>query len=178
MSARASSLLLVAAALAACEADSTRWQPTPPVDPDGPYVALREVSTGTSELRLELVGAGLTDVYGIAYRLTYDPAVLAPTVVEPNAQFWPAEPRSIHQAAIPPLAPGVLVAVMSRRGSLPGEETADAADGGTVLATIVFTRKSPSATSSIDFVAARSAVIDSAGAPLAGVTWLGGQLRR
>jgi len=128
-------------------------------------VYLRLVTLDEQSLTLEVVGNGITGLYGLAFRLYYDPDVLDFAEMTP-ASAWPANAISIarkHPA-------GVLAAAITNRGPAAGLDFSDQ-----VLATLRFTLLNKD-DSCINFIDIRCALVDTAGAEIPGRTWTGGRL--
>ncbi|MCA9594640.1 MAG: hypothetical protein KC776_15050 [Myxococcales bacterium] len=134
--------------------------------PSGASVTLREKSLTNGELVLEVVAKGVSDVYGVAFRLSYDPAVAQLASLEPGA-LW-GSPAPIAMAS--EKTPGLLVAVVSERGSAKGLVADDA-----VVATVTL-KLTQAAETPISFVSYRSGVVGSDGERAAGVSFAGGAL--
>ncbi len=166
-------VLGLAVGLSACSSHRVaQWVPDPPAS--APAVSLRLVRQTRTELRVQVVASDVPDLYGIAYRIRFDPAVLSFVSHAPAEDYWPAASARLDSAVVPVAAPGQLVAAITRRGDVPGEDT------GTeqVLAELVFRRTEPGQSSPLGFVTARSACFDAAGTPIPDVSFVGGQLRR
>lgn len=130
--------------------------------PAAPAISLRGVEVTPDRVVLEVVGHGLDSLYGVAWRLSYAPDVLALHEMTP-APAWTA-------AAAREGAPGLLVAGISGTGTFPGADV-----DGDALATLRFdlARSSPT---SIDFVVDRSLAEAADGTAIADMTWVGGAL--
>lgn len=129
----------------------------------GPSVYLRARSISATALTLEVVGRALPSVYGLAFRLERDPAVLTYASFAKVAP-WSATAFAVAQEP----TPGLLVAGLSERGAAPGFAATD-----TVLGVLDFELATVAA-SSLTFVEAESAVAQADGTELAGVSWIGG----
>lgn len=173
MALRLLALLLASAALG-CSADED--PPTPSAHgrsfrsdapPQGPLVHLRASELTDAQLVLELRARGVDDVYGVAWRLSYDPAVLRFAELDPAPSFGSPGAR-IYAAAEP--RPGLMVGVVSAQGSVPGADGSNAA-----IATIGFDVRARG-DARIDFVVERSAVVRSDGSHDASVRFVGGEL--
>lgn len=125
------------------------------------YLQARSLEAGL--LRVDVIGRGLTDVYGLAFRLEYDPAALSALSMSPTA-FWPADGVSAAEQPVP----GLLVAGLSARGDAAGAPAQDQA-----LGTIDFAVSQPT---SVEFVKGHGAVVGGDGAEVADVAWLGGDV--
>ena len=166
-------VLGLAVGLSACSSHRVaEWVPDPPAST--PAVSLRVVQPSRTELRVQVVARDVRDLYGIAYRITFDPAVLRFVSQAPAEDYWPAASARLDSAVVPVAAPGQLVAAITRRGDVPGVDTG----AEQVLAELVFQRTEPERASPLGFVAARSACFDASGTPLPDVSFVGGQLRR
>lgn len=128
-------------------------------------VFLRQVILDDQRLILEVVGNGLTDLYGLAFRLQYDPEILDFTRMIPAIE-WPANAISIAQQD----SAGILVAAITNRGTAAGLDFSDQ-----VLATLRFTLLNKG-NSCINFIELRCALVDTTGTEIPGQTWIGGML--
>ena len=116
------------------------------------------------QLTLELRGRELSSLSGVAYRLSYDPAVLRFTAQQASGAFG-APGASV--AATKEARPGLLVGALGVKGS--GSIDAPATALGELEFEIVGAGQTR-----IDFVVSRSAALNPQGEPLASVTLLGG----
>jgi hypothetical protein len=134
--------------------------------PTGASVALRAKSLTDTELVLEVVATQVTDLYGVAFRLSYDPTVLAFAKLDAGAVWGSPAPLALASDK----TPGLLVGVVTEQGKAAGL----AADGE-VLATVSLSllRK---AESPVAFVPGRNAVVGSDGKARASVGFAGGAL--
>lgn len=133
--------------------------------PPNADVFLRLVTLDEQSLTLEVVGNGITDLYGLAFRLYYDPEVLDFTEMTP-ATAWPADSISAaHETTT-----GTLVAAITNRGPSPGLNFP-----AQVLATLRF-RLLQEARTPIEFVPYKCALVDTNGVTVSGQTWSGGAL--
>jgi hypothetical protein len=166
-------LLLVALGTGACSSDEPATpkpgparQFSPDALPDsGAAIYLRQKQLEPDQLVLELVGRALPDTYGVAWRLRYDPSVLALAGSRPSS-VWSSS--HVHMAREP--HPGLLVGVVGAKGNQSGVEATD-----TPLAELSFKRNAPGRCS-VDFVIERSAVVHSDGRHAQNVSWIGGKL--
>lgn len=140
----------------------------PEATPAGMAVTLRQKELGKDRLVLELVGHSLADLYGVAFRLSYDPATLAFEKLEASPA-WPGSPPIALGSA---KTPGLLVGTVTEKGKAAG-----VSGGEVVLGTLTFalTQQKPGA---IDFVADRSALVATSGKRVSSVGWAGGELVR
>lgn len=138
----------------------------PEATPAGTSVTLRQKELGKDRLVLELVGHSLSDVYGVAFRLSYDPASLAFEKLEASPA-WPGSPPIALGSA---KTPGLLVGTVTEKGKAAG-----VSGGEVVLGVLSFalTQKKPGA---IDFVVDRSALVATSGKRVSSVGWAGGDL--
>lgn len=168
-------ILLFAFVLAACGSDgggSGGSKPKgsfvfePAAKPAGTAVTLRQKELGKDRLVLELVGHSLADLYGVAFRLSYDPATLAFEKLEASPA-WPGSPPIALGSA---KTPGLLVGTVTEKGKAAG-----LSGGEVVLGTLTFalTQQKPGP---IDFVADRSALVATSGKRVSSVGWAGGAL--
>jgi len=127
-----------------------------------PAISLRGVEVTSDRVVLEVVGHGLGSLYGVAWRLSYAPNILALHEMTP-APAWTA-------AAAREGAPGLLVAGISGTGAFPGADV-----DGDALVTLRFdlARSSPT---SIEFVVDRSMAEAADGTAIPDMTWVGGAL--
>jgi hypothetical protein len=130
----------------------------------GASISLRQKELTNGHLVVELVGHALPDVYGVAFRLKYDPAVLGLEKVEAGS-VWAGAPIALGTEKVP----GVLAGVVSKQGAVAGIAGSDQ-----VLATVSLTLKQKAATG-IEFIPHRNHVVDAAGKS-ASSTFTGGAL--
>ncbi len=136
-----------------------------PDDPPDAGVFLRLAALDEQSLTLEVAGKGIIDLYGLAFRLRYDPAVLAFTEMTPAAD-WPAEAISIsHETQT-----GILVAAITSRGPATGLNFSDQ-----VLAALRFKLLAKQATC-IDFLENNCALVNTDESLIPDHTWSGGRL--
>ncbi|MFO0565520.1 MAG: cohesin domain-containing protein [Polyangiaceae bacterium] len=170
--------VVLASALSAlaCSSDSedSGGKPTPKrtlvfrsdARPAGSSVTLRQKELGSGRLVLELVGNSVDALYGVAFRLRYDPKVLGFEKVE----------ASPHWGASPPLAlasektPGLVVLTLTEKGKSAGVSGSEV-----VLGTLAFQLKVEQA-SAIDVVVERSGAVGADGRARPAVGWAGGDL--
>jgi hypothetical protein len=166
--------IALASASAACS-DDTPASPkasTPSVvfepaqAPEAPAITIDAAEVSTETLVLDVTGHGLSSVYGVAFRLRYDPGVLALVEMKPAATWSKAAPIAAAREG----APGLLVAGVSATSEFSGMDV-----DASALATITFDVVAPKPTP-LDFVIERSVVATADGGELAGVTWAGGAL--
>ena len=143
-----------------------RLQFVPDGAPSTPHVWLRAKSLTETQLVLELVANGVTDLYGVAFRLRYDPAVLAFDSLEASSLWGTPAPLSMGSQK----TPGLLLGVVTQQGKAAGL----AADEQ-VLATLTL-RVLQQSESPVELVAERSAVVGSDGKAQAGMGFVGGAL--
>lgn len=159
--------LAVIAVAAGCERPEAPPQPgpveqTPPsfFSPDpqtlGPRVRLRQAERAQGRLVLELVTEEVDDVHGVAFRLSFDPAVLSFQQLESDSPLVGA--REAH--------PGVLVGFVSERGETRPPVRAPPR--------IMFDVLAPTASSDVRFVSSASIVMKPDGEE-APVTFVGGR---
>jgi hypothetical protein len=165
--------LLGALALAGCSGESS--QPTPgsgtPIfvmaDPGaGPVVYLRAGHVAPGSLTLEVVGRGVPNVYGLAFRIESTAGVLVPAALTPSPS-WSANALAVEREPVP----GLLVVGLSERGSAAGF----AADADVLLATLDF-QLGAAVVTPVTFVDGEGAVAQASGGELAGVSWVGGAI--
>ncbi len=150
----------------------TEPTPTPPpaaitFTPDGApppaSVGLAAAASSTaSSLFLELRATQATDLYGVAFDLTYPSGQLAYA----GAVAGPALQQATVQASVS--TPGTLVVGVSSLGQVPG------LTGSGVLATLRFDAV---AAGEGRFAFARNQAFRSNGQPVAGLSWIGGGVR-
>jgi hypothetical protein len=128
-------------------------------------VHLHLVTLDDQSLTLEVVGKGITNLYGLAFRLQYDPEFLDFTEMTPAAG-WPADAISIARKN----PAGTLVAAITNRGPATGLDAQDQ-----VLATLRFTLMNKGE-SGIDLITRNCALVDTTGAQIPDLTWSGGAL--
>jgi hypothetical protein len=133
--------------------------------PSGTVIYVRQKELTANKLVLEVASRNVTDLYGIAWRLSYDPSVLRATEVEPTSVFAVDNVHALREAK-----PGLLVAATSARGRQAGIDAPD-----TALSVIDFDVLS-AGKSRVDFIAERSAIVGSDGKRASGVAWVGGEL--
>lgn len=168
-------IIIAAIALGACSGDDGgSSRPTagvgfvPAPAPSGVSVSLEERELGADRLVIDVVANGAADLYGAAFRLKYDPAVLAFSKLEPASGWGSAPPIVLSNAA----EPGLLVAVLSNKGKSAGVSGAKLP-----LATITFQLVKKEATS-LELLATRSALVSAKGKNIDGVSWAGGALEK
>lgn len=164
------SLLFVALlGLAACHGETTS-APAPASSAE--FTADDPVTTTSVFLRghargdqvvVDVVARGAADVHGTAFRLTFDPAVLAYVDVERGAVFSSGALNVTKEAK-----PGELMAAWTETGG-----TGFAANEETVLGTLTFDVKAHAQTTSMAFRPERSTLIDRRG-KAAALAWRGG----
>lgn len=132
----------------------------------GPALSLRLSSKSASSLTLQIVGSGIAETSGVAYRLSYDAAVLSYSAQRVGAGFSAVGDTV---AAAKESRPGLLVGAVGVQG--PGTLNAQEV----VLAEVDFALPGKGQTR-VDFVPGRSAALDGQSAPLPGVSLLGGSL--
>lgn len=156
----------LAGALAGCDTEPLEL-PTlvfePSGDPEPPAVYLRAAQLSESHLTLEVVGSGLSDVYGVAFRLEHEPGALRVTSLSAGP-LWPGDALS----AVAQPDPSVVVAGLSARGAATGFAAQD-----DVLAVLELEL---SAFSTIEFVDGHNAVAGADGTEASDVNWLGGRV--
>jgi hypothetical protein len=128
-------------------------------------VFLRLVTLDEQSLTLEVVGNGITGLYGLAFRMQYDPNILDFAEMTPAAE-WPANAISIARKN----PNGLLVAAITSRGRAPGLDVQDQ-----VLATLRFTLMNKDE-SPVAFMDRSCALVDTTGSQIPGLTWSGGNL--
>lgn len=133
--------------------------------PGGASLSLRAKSLSADQLVLEIVGKGLTDVYGVAFRMKYDPAVLEPVSIAASTA-WQGQTSALVNAK----TPGLLVAVLTEQGKTKGIGASD-----TVLGTLTLSLKQAKPTT-LSFVVERARVVDSKGTSPSAVQWAAGAL--
>ena len=159
-------LLVLVVLLAACGGGETKKElvyvegTTPTAG-----VFLRLVTLDEQTLALEVVGNGITGLYGLAFRLQYDPEVLNFTEMTP-ATTWPANSLSIARQN----TTGTLVSAITSRGPATGLDFQDQ-----VLATLRFSLLK-NGESCVDFIDRSCALVDTSGAQIPDQTWSGGNL--
>ena len=161
---------LLAAMLPAC-ADPPAQQspPAPGFSADateaGGSVSLRAVSVTAEHLVVEVVARDVRPLYGVAFRLSYDPAVLrfASTLRGPS---WPEGSVELAKEA----APGLLVSTVSAKGDIKGLDEPEA-----IVSTLTFDRLARTETK-LGFVTTRSTAFTTGGAA-ARARFTGGTLR-
>jgi hypothetical protein len=124
------------------------------------YLANGAATTATT-LVLELRANQVTDLYGVAYNLTYPATQLQFTRVTAG----PLLGNGAVQAAVS--SPGTLIIGGTHLGVTPG------ATGSGVVMTIEFNAL---AAGSGSFAFARNSALDSTGATISGLTWLAGSV--
>ncbi len=134
--------------------------------PAGAAVALRAKSLTDTELVLEIVSTGVSDLYGVAFRLSYDPAVLALASFSAGTMWGSPPPLALASQK----TPGLLVGVVTEQGKAAGLAT----DGG-VLATVTLSLLQK-AESPVAFVPGHSAVVGENGKVQPAVAFAGGAL--
>jgi len=168
------SLTTLAAVTALAAAGCSDEEPTP-VHPAGlafvadaptetPAIYASGELTG-SALVLTLHGKGLPSLYGVGFRLGYDPSVLALSTFE-RADGWSADAIAIARESVP----GSLTGAITARGDVTGLDASDAP-----LAVVRFDLKADAETT-VSFVTERSfAQLADGSEP--SVSWYGGAVR-
>ncbi len=165
---------LAAALLAACGGSGGGGGPTapPPVLPgfvftpagaagaDSLSLASGAATTATT-LVLEVRATSVTDLYGVAFNLTYPSAQLQFV----RATAGPLLGAGAVQATVSPA--GTLIVGATHLGNVPG------ASGSGVVMTLEFSAGTAGTGS---FAFTRNSALDSAGLPLAGITWVAGSV--
>ena len=131
----------------------------------GTTVFLRGRSLGNdgSQVVVDVVARGATDVHGAAFRLGFDPAVLSYVDVKRGEAF------SSHALNVTKEAkPGELMAAWTETGG-----TGFSAVDETVLGTLTFDVKQHATTTTLEFRGERSTLIDRNG-KAAALAWRGG----
>lgn len=163
------SFLLVAlvAGLAGCSGKSKSRELVFVPDPPGsdPAVFLRARGLLEDRLVVEVVGRSIASVYGVAFRLRYDPEVLA---LRSMVAGEPWSTSALSVASEP--GPGLTVAAVTEKGPSGGFDANDS-----VLAVLEFELRSQTETP-VEFVVESSAVVVSDGTRLSAVSWAGGRL--
>lgn len=162
-------LLILSALIAACssgggsepEKELVYVEDTPPAT----GIHLRLMTLDDQSLTLEVVGKGITALYGLALRLQYDPEFLDFTEMTPATE-WPTNTISIARKN----PAGTLVAAITNRGPATGLDAQDQS-----LATLRFTLRNQGE-SAIDFITRNCALFDTTGAQLPNQSWSGGAL--
>jgi hypothetical protein len=168
---RASSLALIAiaAVLAGCDDETTAPTLartfTPEPGGSGPAVVAQPRDVRAQLLVLDLVGRELESVYGVAFRLEYDGAVMRSTDMTASDR-WSSDALALAQEP----RPGLLVAGLSEKGDVRGFDAAHA-----LLATLTFELPGAAGTP-VSFVDGHCAVVAEDGAEVDGVRWVGGTL--
>ncbi len=158
----------IAALLCGCSADETTAA-TLVFEPDEastPAISLRQQRLDNKTLVLELMGHGLVDVYGIAFRIEVDANVLGWKGLEVSAPWSNAVLSVARQPA-----PGLVVGSITERGQQAKAISVD----DEVLAVIELPLQK-SAPSRIDFASDDCAIVIADGSELGEVSWHGGQL--
>lgn len=133
--------------------------------PSGTVIYVRQKELANEQLVLEVASRNVSDLYGLAWRLRYDPEVLRATQMEPTAAFSAGNVHALREAR-----PGLFVAAISEKGKKPGFSAPD-----TALAVIELSVLGDGETR-VDFVTERSAVVRPDGTEVADVQWVGGEL--
>jgi hypothetical protein len=170
-------LLVLALLLTACGGGgggSTPTEPPPPPPPAAGIILTPQAAPGVNSLYLasgaattattlvlELRANQVTDLYGVAFDLTY-PATQLQFV---RATAGPLLNNGAVQAAVS--SPGTLIVGGTHLGSTPG------ANGSGVVLTLEF---SAVAAGSGSFAFARNSALNSTGAAISGLTWLAGSV--
>ena len=167
-------LLLTACGGGGGGGSSTPSEPTPPPPPQAGIVVTPQATPGANSLYLasgaattattlvlELRANQVTDLYGVAFDLTY-PATQLQLV---RATAGPLLNNGAVQAAVS--SPGTLIVGGTHLGATPG------ATGSGVVMTLEF---SAVAAGSGSFAFARNSALNSTGATISGLTWLAGSV--
>ena len=141
-----------ALALFSCDGDSGKSLVfTADAAPSGPALTLTEAQISSEYLTLTVTGQELTDCYGVAARITYDPEVLR------YEFFMPASGWSSGVVHASRGAEGTLVLGITEQGDTQGNDFS-AAPLGSIRFTIL-----KKGDASISFQSAKTAVVDSTG---------------
>jgi hypothetical protein len=135
----------------------------PAAEPEANSVYLRSLKDG----QYELVAKGIEALYGVAFRLRFDAGALRFVSFEAS-DAWPEQHIALGAT---PAAPGLLVGVVSARGSFTG-----LAEGEQVLGAIRFDDVGPGA-SELAFQPEHCEVLTANGNPRQGVKFVGGTVR-
>jgi hypothetical protein len=159
-------LLVLIVLVAACGGSEPKKelvyvQDTPPTA----GVFLRLVALDEQSLTLEVVGNEIEHLYGLAFRLYYNPHFLDFSEMIPSAA-WPANAISIARKN----RTGVLIAAITNRGPATGLDFSDQ-----VLATLHF-QIQKEGDSCIAFTTRGCALVDTTGAQIPDHIWVGGSL--
>ncbi|MBK7580477.1 MAG: hypothetical protein IPI67_09760 [Myxococcales bacterium] len=171
-------LIAFAIALVACSSDdggggSAKPKPKetfvfePAATPAGTSVTLRQKELTSERLVLELVGHSVSELYGVAFRLSYDSSVLGFDKLEASSVWSGSPPVTLGVVK----TPGVLVATVTEKGKAAG-----VAGSEVVLGQLSFNFVAGQKPASLEFRANRSAVVGTDGRELAKVGWAGGAL--
>jgi hypothetical protein len=160
--------LLCATGLACgSDVDTTVVPPTPTEAvfvPDGapvaPGVSLRATQVDDNFVELEVVGHGLSNVYGSSFRIQTDAPLTMASFTSNYAIQKSAEPT-----------PGLSFFVATRSGKAMGQPV-----DNEVIGSVRFNRTTAEG-SPIRFVENRSDVVDADGTPIPALTWIGGELK-
>ena len=162
-------LLILAVLIAACggsnDGEEAKQLEYIPGETPTAGVYLRLVTLDDQSLTLEVVGKEITGLYGLAFRLYYDPDVLDFTEMTPAAA-WPANSTSIARKH----PTGILTAAITNRGPAAGLDFPDQ-----VLATLRF-KLLNQGDSCVNFIDLRCALVDTTGTEIPDQTWTGGRL--
>ena len=134
--------------------------------PAGTSLILREKAITGDSLVLELVGNSLTDLYGVAFRLRYDPDTLVFAKLEASPAWGGSTPMALGAAK----TPGLLVGTLTHKGKASGVSGAEVVIG---VLTFALSQRQPGA---IDFVSDRGAFVAADGKPVPQVAFAGGDL--
>jgi hypothetical protein len=131
----------------------------------GAGISLEPSGNDDGDLTLDVVATDVPDLYGLAFRIHYDAAVLRHRGFEAGSD-WPA--ARIGQAREP--AAGELWAVVGAKGSFEG------LPGGRRVAARFSWDRLTDAPTDVQFVPGRVRALGAAGSPIAELRWRGGRL--
>lgn len=134
--------------------------------PDGASLSLVDSGSRSDQVALDLVAHDIDELYGVAFRMTYDPNAIGFTQIAPGPAFAQAPERVVIGRE--PIT-GLLVGAVTRVGRKLG-----VSGRGGVVAHLTFERARKAPTR-IDFVDARSTVLGADGRTLA-ASFVGGML--
>jgi len=122
--------------------------------PAAPSLSLRASAIDEQRMTLDVVGHGIDDLYGVAFRMTYDPHIFRFSHLEAGAAFGDS-PSVVVVAR--EARPGLVVAVVTRQGKQSGASTNDLAVARVTLAI------SARASGRVELVPSRSVTLSSGG---------------
>jgi hypothetical protein len=159
---RATAIVLLGLAVLACSSEEPgSGAPRPTFEPDlapaRASITLRAAALDRHHLMLEVVAHGVDELYGAAFRLSYDPSCLRYLALERGSAFFDDALVLGREAR-----PGLVLGVVTLVGSTPVVTERGSPAEGTAIARVSFAIDASSG-SRLELVPRRSLAIDGAG---------------